>query len=255
MTRYKPGLVHKISDVKRLIFLLLVSCFFLAGYGQLSQSAMMDAGMSTISSDGFFRIASVSEYKLSSFHGSAGFQWVFSGDERKNLSGGFLAAGRDFSTTVVPFTADLFFRVNPYSSLTRETNFGFLLKYMRSHLEIHAGYHVRYYLLSSGHENTGDLNEGADRTIWEYRNFIYRGTLHLNKPETAWNLSLSVTNFDHFLIQQETNPLLTISGKYKLAEESSVFAEFWMQNAGMLNLHPNFYGFYFRTGLKWQFGR
>lgn len=240
--------------LKKHFFSIVIVVLSSPAFTQFIQSGILDVGNSTISSGMYARPALVSQYIKNEFHGSAGFQWTFSNVERRNFSGYNISAGADFLLKEMPVTADLFYRNNPYSSLTRESNFGFICSHSLPHLEFKLGYHMRHYSLRRGADELSDLDPDADLAIWEYRNFIYRATYSLKETNATWNISVSLTNYDHFLIQQETNPLFSIQGCYQLTEALSISAEIWSQNSGMLNLHPNYYGYYLRTGVAWKFG-
>jgi hypothetical protein len=218
-------------------------------------SGLMDIGSSTISSGTYLRLVPISRYNYKQFHGSTGFQWTLSDADRKTFSGWFLSGGADFSLGELPLTADLFYRVNPYSSLTKESNLGFIFTHERKHIDIHFGYHMRSYSLSSASAEVSDLSQDADLKIREYRNFIYRGSLKLKQDHALWNAAISLTNYDYFNIQQETNPMLLLNGYYNIKPGLSLNSELWYQGAGMLNLHPNRYGLYFRIGMTWRLGQ
>lgn len=225
------------------------------GWGQVQFLGFMDAGSSTVSSGFSLKPSVTGTYNFRQFHGSTGLQWTFSEAERQIFSGWFIHGGFDFTMEEQPFSAILFFRSNPYSGRTAEHNLGTVIRHERKYLEIHLGYHARLYTLDYKTEATGGPVPGADLRLWEPRNFIYRGTLSLHEQPAIWNLSATVTNYDHFLIQQETNPMLSMAGHYRISDGIRIHSSVWYQGAGMLNLHANHYGFYFRTGIQWQLGR
>ena len=45
---------------------------------------------------------------------------------------------------------------------------------------------------------------------------MYRLSYYLKPADDKWNVCLSVTNIDYFVINQETNPVLNLSGLYKI---------------------------------------
>ncbi|MCA1747318.1 MAG: hypothetical protein LC655_06450 [Bacteroidales bacterium] len=202
----------------------------------------------------FLRPAVMAAYRFDKFSVGTGLQWTFSSAERKVLSGVFINGSSDFKVREIPLSADLFVRRNPYSDVVRETLFGAMLKHERSRLDIHFGYHMRKYRLNENALESGDPLSGPALSLWEYRNFMYRGTLRLKKRDAQWNLSVSVTNFDYFLIQQETNPMVNLAGYFRISDALNIHSSLWYQGAGMSNIHANHYGFYFRTGVVWQVG-
>ena len=214
----------------------------------------MDVGSSTVSNGAFARPALITSYAFNRLYGSAGLQWTFSPAERKVLSGAFISAGSDFTVREIPLSSDLFLRRNPYSDVVNETLFGALLKHERSRLDIQFGYHMRMYRFTETPVESGDPLSPSALSIWEYRNFMYRGTVRLKERDAPWNLSATVTNFDFFQIQQETNPLFNVAGCFSVSDALEIRSSLWYQGAGMMNVHANHYGFYFRTGIVWQVG-
>jgi len=224
------------------------------GYGQFEQAVILDAGSSTVSEGAFARPAAITSYRYNRFSAVAGFQWTFSSAERKVLSGAFIQGRSDFKIREFPLSAGLFLSRNPYSDFASETCFGAIVNHERTHLDVQFGCHMRSYGLGKSAVQPGDPVSGPALSIWEYRNFMYRGTVRLKERDAPWNLSASLTNFDHFLIQQETNPMVNLAGNFRISDAVKILASLWYQGAGMLNIHANHYGFYFRTGVVWQPG-
>ncbi len=242
------------------ILLILVSSLLLPVFSQVIQSNYIDVGSSTISSNAYFCLASISGYRLNNYEFQLGLQGTFTESDRRDLSGWFLNVTGDYNIKGFPFSATAFLLRNPYSSLTSETNLGLIAKHNRKHIEIQLGYNARIYSLKSNEVDLSDLPADPDLKIYEYRNFMYKGTLFL-KPmssslasagEQKWNVGASFTNFDHFLIQKETNPIVSGLFQYDLQTNLRLYSELWYQGAGMLNLSANYYGFYIRAGFTWQ---
>ncbi|HBE41528.1 MAG TPA: hypothetical protein DDW27_10055, partial [Bacteroidales bacterium] len=87
-----------------------------------------------------------------------------------------------------------------------------------------------------------------------HENFIvlYSFSYYLNPNDDNWNIGLSVTNIDNFSINQETNPLLFLRGVYDPFSRLGLFTEFCYKPAGICNLAVNHFGFFLRTGIKWN---
>jgi hypothetical protein len=240
--------------MSRLALTFIIFLFSFSVWGQWGINGFIDAGSSTASGGPFVRPSMIVDYHAGDYFGSSGFQFTLPGDERKTFSGWYLQGGKDFSLRDFAFSAALFCMVVPFSALTRESNAGLLFKHNRDHIELHFGYHMRNYRMNLENLPSADPSSVYDPNIWEFRNFIYRGTLRLHAKDAPWNLSASFTNYDHFQLQQETNPMISLEGNYRINNAFSLYSSIWYRGAGMLNLHPNFYGFYFRTGLQWQLG-
>jgi hypothetical protein len=82
---------------------------------------------------------------------------------------------------------------------------------------------------------------------------MYSFSYTLNPFEYVWNIAMTVTDIDHFLINQETNPVFNLKGSYRLTTPVCLFAEAWYKSSGITNLELNHFGFTIRTGLTWNF--
>lgn len=246
----------------------VILIFFIAAFsanGQLYISTIVDIGSNNMSQGAFGRPAGLASYRHRNFKAQFGMQAHiasinFSGPaDRSYFSAMYTDVSRDFKIREFPFKVSLFMMQSQYSDLINEWDFGLAGAYKRKHLEIHFGLHSRIYALErkDKYENAGPE---VDLRIYEYRNFMYKGIVWLHEVSTfrapnldyAWNVGVSLTNFDQFHIQQETNPMLTALFQYEPERDFILFSEFWYQGAGMLNLAANYYGFYFKAGFTWQ---
>jgi hypothetical protein len=245
--------MHKAGSPYTLLLFFLL--FPVTLDAQITHHVYADAGSSVVSSGLFIGPAFMVSHRYGDYYGGTGFRWTFPAEGRNSFSGWHITGGKDFTVKDADLSASLFYLRNPFSYLIAENNVGLLLRHERSHLAIHAGYHMRSYRLLANSSLAGDPAEYADRTIREYRNFIYRGTLRLKDPAAPWNLSVSVTNYDWFLLQQETNPMIVLEGTSRVTDALELNASFWYRGAGMLNLHFNHFGYHFRTGIVWRLER
>lgn len=245
--------------MKHLLTILFLALLCIPGYSQFAESAYIDIGSSQVSSGAYMRAASITGYRIKNYEMQLGLQTMFGSAERKVFSGMFADVSGDYLIKGFSINANIFFRHNPFSDLVSETNFGLMVRHSWDHIEMHLGYHSRIYSLKKDEVDQGDL-EDPDLRIYEWRNFMYKGILWLRprtvllteQPDRHWNAGAALTNFDYFLIQQETNPILQGMFYYKLNPTWILYGECWYQGAGMLNLSANYYGFYIRTGFRWQ---
>jgi hypothetical protein len=70
--------------------------------------------------------------------------------------------------------------------------------------------------------------------------------------DNIWNIGFSFTNIDYFIINQETNPVINLQGKYDVSKSLTLFLESWYKSSGAFNLSVNSFGFFFRTGVLWK---
>jgi len=75
---------------------------------------------------------------------------------------------------------------------------------------------------------------------------------NLKPIDHDWNVGITITNVDHFIINQETNPVFYLHGKYQVSKPLTLFGEWWYKSAEAFNISVNHFGFFFRTGLVWK---
>lgn len=138
------------------------------------------------------------------------------------------------------------------TDILTETNYGALFKIKRNYYEFALGTNFRTYAFTSYAIQTYHVQNNATRYM-EPWNLMYALSLYLKQLNSSWNIGLSVTNFDYFLIYQETNPQINLKGLYQMNARISLFAESWYETSGLLNRYANFFGIFARTGIKWNF--
>ena len=243
----------RITVAYYLLLAFVLSCASALVQAQYIQAAFLDLGSNTLSEGLALRPSFTGGYFYEDYYANTGLQFTFSKEERKAVSAYFLSGGKYFRIQDSYLSGGLFFLLNPYSDLTREMNFGAMFTYGWKHVDLNLGYNVRLYTLDPDNLSGQSFGDDADLRIWEYRNIMYRGVLRLKENDSPWNAYIALTNFDSFLIQQETNPMLYGGGNFRLKESLQLFAEIWYQGAGMLNLSSNYFGYYVRTGIVWRF--
>ena len=222
----------------RLHIVLLFIGFSQFATSQVEATVYTDFGHNQVAGV-FMKSVLAGDYEFNKFHIEAALESDVIGDETKLLAGLNAKFSREFSVKEFEMEGGLFFIFSPYSEILKEYNWGFLLSTERNYLNIKLGTNFRTYLIPNGN-------------VSENGNLIYDFSYDLKKADNNWNLGASVTNFDHFLIHQETNPMFNIHGRYKINESLGLKAEIWYQTAGALNLHVNYFGTFLRTGLIWK---
>jgi hypothetical protein len=198
------------------------------------------------------RMAVVTTLGIKDYQLKTGFLWTWPRQIEVNYSGWFVHAGGYFRIRKPTFEVTILYLVNLVSANVRETNLGVTLGYTGRHFSITLGNNSRTYLfLKKGYREKG-LNEAAGNAIIEPRNFMYSFAWNLKPKNHPWNTMLRLTNFDHFLIQQETNPMLALLLPVQFGKNLTLCPEFWYQPAGLLNLQVNYFGYYVRLGVTWK---
>ena len=94
--------------------------------------------------------------------------------------------------------------------------------------------------------------EDSDKKFRENFNMIYMATAYLKPHENSWNVGLSCTNIDYFIINQSTNPVFNIQMLYKPNSNLTIRLDTWYKQAGILNINANHFAYFFRGGITWE---
>ena len=217
---------------------------------QLTLSAYIDAGDNNVSEGLYIKSSALGEYQINKFRIEGGAQFDLKNAGSNFLSGGRLIVAREFSIKKFQFETQGLFMYDPFSPLVHESNWGVLINIPREHFNYKLGTEFKTYHITNKAEN--DYNITSNKKLNENRNLIYLVKYVLKPPDHKWNAGASITNTDHFLINQETNPMVNIEGRYAISSPLTLYVESWYKSAGSLNISANYFGFFFRTGIIWN---
>jgi hypothetical protein len=233
---------------------LVICLFFVHPVYLLAQPELTiytDWGTNNVSHGLFIKSAAIGHYKFGKNMVETGLQLDLKYRNKNVFSGYTINASRSFMIKSIPLELKGFFLFNPFSDILRETNWGFLLKSRIKHFDLVIGTNFRTYAYRKRAIIDYGIEKDASK-IHEAFNLMYSFSYYLKPTDDQWNVGLSVTNIDYFIINQETNPILSLRGLYKLKSPLSFFAQAWYEPAGALNLNTNYFGFFIRTGIIWD---
>jgi hypothetical protein len=240
---------------KTIIFLfLLLLCPIMDLKAQFYMEGQLDLGTSQVSDGLYAQISHTGFFEKLRWGAQAGYQlgiiqpqdvffnsWYGSSYGKLPLGKIQLILGGEYLWTAI--SPDL-----------RETNWILFARTTFSHWQLGLGNNTRVYRLS----NKAAKNDGVidpDDKIIEAGNLMYNIRYILKHYENRWNLMATLTNYDRFLIEQETNPMINIRFDYKLSEPLTLYSELWYKSAGLLNARVNYFGTFIRIGVIWEPGR
>ena len=213
-------------------------------------TAYTEIGTNCISDRFFIKTAGLAAYQFRNNNIEAGLQTDLKSNNEKIASGYEVSLSRRFFIRNYPFEVQSFFILTPFSNLFHATNLGFLTKMRRNHFAIQAGTNFRTYVYHNSRIN--EYESSTTSKIRETWNLMYSFSYYLKPVDHWWNIGLSITDIDHFNINQETNPFWILGTSCKLRSNLRLYGETLYKSAGAFNLHVNYFGFYFRTGLIWN---
>ncbi len=232
--------------------ILLLLAFLLPGIlaAQWQFSLHADAGEHNASEGFYLRSAVSAEYCFSGTKLGFALQFDVLSNVPKTWTGLSLHLDQKLKVRDFPFELGAFFIYKPYSDLQYENNRGLLARTDYRHFQFMLGNAFRALRLTR--QAREDFPESAGTVIRENWNLIYRVAYNLKMEDSPWNAGLAITNLDHFLMNQETNPMLLLYGNVEILSGLDLFAEFWYKQAGVFNITANYFGFFFRMGVLWE---
>ena len=239
------------TTIIKTIFLIILSLQISVNiFAQQKNTIYVDVGETNMSNGLFIKTTDIFEYKFAKNNITAGTQFDFMSINNKIFTGTTIKYSRDFAIKKIPFEAEALFIYNPFSELIHESNIGLLLSHKQKHFTYRLGTNFRTFKLTK--KAIEDDNVTENKKVHEYRNIMYLLRYNLKESDSEWNAGISLTNIDHFIINQETNPVFYLHGRYNISKPITIFTEAWYKSAGSLNISVNYFGFFIRTGLIWK---
>jgi len=233
-----------------ILFLFFIGTLGFNTWAQLTLNSFVDLYEHHASNGLYLRGAGQINYSFQPFNIRAGVQCNFFNPEKRDIS----AFKAEFSTNFVlkrrVLDVSTFYQLSPFSELLRESNWGFLAEQKGNRFVLKLGTSFRNFAYTPKAIELYSIEKHS--RIYENWNLLYAFSYYWKPIKNDWNLGLTLTNFDHFQINQETNPVFNLKGNYKINEQLSVFSEIWYITAGAFNLNVNYFGYYLRTGIQWR---
>jgi hypothetical protein len=240
------------------LYTRLISLTFLAltnlTFPQASLKSYIEVGDHQASRGTFIRNVYRLSDSIKGFQLGAGTQLDIHSNHNPNfISGVDFFGARQFKLKGFPLTAKGHYMISRFSDVFRESNWGVRVQTNKfQHFTFSLGYNFKTYIINKTGRDTYDIDK-EDARLSENFSLIYTATAFLMKPEHKWNLGLSGTNQDYYLINQSTNPLFNLQFHYKKNSNLTYFFWAWYKQAGILNISANYFGHTLRGGLKWDF--
>lgn len=219
-------------------------------FAQAQLAVIADIGKSQVSKGTYLTSSLIGNYQHKNSSLSIGIENTLLGSNSSFISGFQTLLNRKLQFRL--FSIDFYglYIWNKASKLITEHNSGafFIVSIKRFSTEF--GTHFRS--LSYSHQAEKDYSLQHTAGIWENWNMIYSFDFFLQPQNHYWNISCGATNRDYFSISQETNPLFYIKGMYEFKNKLKPFFETWYKSSGAFNASVNYFGFFVRTGVKWN---
>lgn len=218
--------------LRNIVCLLFLTPIFI--HAQIDLRVQADIGKNNINAHPFFKRAFMTFFNFKNNNISIGSQLNIT---NKTLPAFYINYTRYIEISKQKFNLKAFYSFDMFSEKLYEINGGLVAGYNLHHFAFNLGTNFRSYRILKN--NQTKINENF--------NIMYLVTYYINPTECNWNVGITLTNFDFFLINQETNPMCNIQTIYTITPNLKVLLEAWYISSGALNLSVNPFGFYFRT--------
>ncbi len=234
------------------IVVLFLSSLTLKLEAQFKLQNHFDVGSNSISNGLFISNSTFFDYTKNKTNFKIGTRFDLESQYVFNtfISGLDLEIMQKFPLKKIELSATLQYFANFFTLNITEHNLALLGGLKSKHFEFLTGIHFRSIILPKDFISLDpSIN---NRYIFELWNLVYHLKYSVKPIDHKWNVGLGLTNMDYFVINQASNPMFYIFGGYKIIPNLSIFAEYWLQNAGIMNISANYYGSFFRTGIVWK---
>ncbi|MBW7889648.1 MAG: hypothetical protein H3C48_01175 [Chitinophagaceae bacterium] len=228
----------------------LIFSVSLVARSQMSADLSLTTGSNQVSLGQYGKLGGQFSYFYRGWNFSAGAGAVFSAAREKKLDAVRLSVSKDYVIKDKNITTVAFYQFAPFSARLNDHAAGLLFNHKSRRWYYDLGLNTRFYAFTQKYKGKAGYGENV---LWEPVNVIYRLTWH--KPiGDKFEINPSVTNFDQFIIQQETNPFVLADFQYKLNVKSKIYFDVAYQQSGFFNIRVNYFGYYLRGGYKVNIG-
>ncbi len=245
----------KYMNINILKCFLLILIMFASVYGVKAQTELqtfVDIGKNNASNGVYIKNVHRGSYQYHQYRMEGGLQFDILSNNPNVLTGIDIIVSRKFLIKDFPFDIKGFFMLNRFSDLMYETNWGVRIDTRKlEHFLFELGTNFKTYAINSAAREKYNINK-SDSKLRENFNLIYTITAYLKPHNNDWNAGLSFTNIDYYIINQSTNPFFNLQMKYKIKPNLILYMDSWYKQAGVFNISANYFGFFFRGGVKWQ---
>ena len=219
---------------------------------QVVLQSHLDIGKNNVSEGVFVKDVIRGSYQYQKFSIESGMQFDLISTNPNTLTGFDLIGSGRFSIRNFPFDIKGFFMLNRFSDLLYESNWGIRIETKKfEHFILELGTDNRTYTINPAAREEYDIDK-SDSRLRENFNMMYMISAYLKPHANKWNVGISCTNIDYYTINQSTNPVFNLQVKYRLRSNLNLHLDSWFKQAGILNASANYFGYFFRGGIRWE---
>jgi hypothetical protein len=218
---------------------------------QFSMEGFFDLGKNNVSEGFYSYFSHIGILEKAKWGIQAGYQLGLVQPQDEIFNSWFGSIYRKFRIGNIPLILNGEYLWEAFSTDMRETNWILFASTRLSHWQLGLGTNTRTYRLSRRAARDPQLIDPESR-ITENLNVMYHVRYALKPDENRWNLTLSILNYDRFIIQQENNPMINLRFDYKVSSPVSLYSELWYKSAGLMVIKVTHFGMFLRIGVLWE---
>lgn len=218
---------------------------------QFRLDGYLDFGKTQVSEGFYSQFSNIGSFEKQKWGVQAGYQLGLVQPRDVIFNSCYGSLYRKFTIGSTPLDLSAEYLWTAISPDLRETNWIVFAGTTLTHWQFGLGTSTHTYRLSNKAANEVSISDGDSR-ITEKWNIMYHAKYVLKPSENKWNLSASLTNYDHFIIQQENNPMFNLRFDYKITSPLSLYSELWYKQAGLMVIRVTYYGMFLRLGVLWK---
>jgi hypothetical protein len=232
------------------IFILLTSVNGIRA--QIILQSYIEIGANNVSEGVFVKNVFRSSYHSNKYNFEAGMQFDLISNNPNTFTGLDIIASREMLIRDFPFDIKGFFMLNRFSDIMYETNWGVRIETRKlQHFLFELGTNLRTYTIHSAARVEYNIDKSNSK-LNENFNLMYVISAYLKPYNNDWNVGLSCTNVDYYIINQSTNPVFNLQMTYKPKSNLTLYLDTWYKQSGVFNINANYFGYFFRGGVKWD---
>lgn len=237
--------------IKQYLIIALLLFGYQLVYGQFKAGAFVGGGTNPLEKPVFLSSGVYANAKYKVF--SAGYAMDINFTNRDIRAFNAIKTSLNYENWIkkTKFKIGLLYLFRPSTLLVAEHNIAIQIDYMIKNWEFRFGNNFRAFKFRKGIAEY--LTSTEKKPLWESPNFMYMLRYYLKSDKYPIGAYVSITNFDWFIIEQESNPFVNIGAYYKLQDAGlNIFVDYNYQTAGFNNIRVNYFGMFFRTGVIWE---
>jgi hypothetical protein len=235
------------------VFLFSLASFLFLPFlnGQFLTAGFLDIGKTQVSEGIYSQFSNTAIYNRSKWGTEAGYQLGLVQPQDVIFNSWFVSSHGKVRIGKMPLDLGVEYLWTAFAPDLRETNWILFSRAVLNHWQFGFGTGFRTFRLSNKAASEANESDPESR-ITEKWNMMYHVRYVLKLQDNKWNLSGTFTNYDHFIVQQENNPMYNLRFDYKISSPLSVYSEVWYKPAGLMVIRVTYYGMFLRLGVSWK---